>query len=101
MWEAWAVAKLHWGDFQHDGLQYVLRFQETSGKSREISVRHDLEGIILDYADVAGIAGEAKESPLFWASNGRSRKLAGKGPSTSERTHHGYSCSITDARIPA
>ena len=31
-------------DFQHDGAQYVLRFQEKGGKSREIPVRHDLEG---------------------------------------------------------
>src|SRR5262249_23337680 len=37
---AGAVAKLRLGDFQHDGTQYVLRFQEKGGKSREIPVRH-------------------------------------------------------------
>ena len=42
---AGAVAKLRLGDFQHDGTQYVLRFQEKGGKSREIPVRHDLEGL--------------------------------------------------------
>ena len=73
-----AVAKLRLGDFQDDGQQYVLRFQEKSGKSREIPVRHDLEGIILAYVDAAGIAGEPKDTPLFRASNGRSRKLASK-----------------------
>src|SRR4051794_4353189 len=43
---AGAVAKLRLGDFQHDGTQSVLRFQEKGGKSREIPVRHDLEGYI-------------------------------------------------------
>jgi site-specific recombinase XerD len=75
---AGAVAKLRLGDFQHDGSQYVLRFQEKGGKSREIPVRHDLEGFILAYVDAAGLAGEAKDTPLFRASNGRSRKLAAK-----------------------
>lgn len=41
---AGAVAGLRLGDFQHDGAQYVLRFREKGGKSREIPVRHDLEG---------------------------------------------------------
>jgi hypothetical protein len=59
------VAKLRLDDFQHDGSQYVLRFQEKGGKSREIPVRHDLEGFILAYVDAAGLAGEAKDSPRF------------------------------------
>src|SRR5271165_785375 len=76
---AGAVAKLRLQDFQHDGQQYVLRFQvKGGGKSREIPVRHDLEGFILAYVEAAGIAGEAKDSPLFRASNGRSRKLTAR-----------------------
>ena len=55
---AGAVAKLRLRDFQHDGEQYVLRFQEKGGKSREIPVRHELEGYILAYLDAAGIAAE-------------------------------------------
>jgi site-specific recombinase XerD len=62
---AGAVARLRLGDFQHDGTQYVLRFQEKGGKSREIPVRHDLEGFIRTYLDAAGIAGEPKDRPLF------------------------------------
>jgi site-specific recombinase XerD len=62
---AGAVAKLRLGDFQHDGMQFVLRFQEKGGKSREIPVRHDLEGYIRAYLDAAGIAGEGKDQPLF------------------------------------
>jgi integrase/recombinase XerD len=75
---AGAVAKLRLGDFQNDGSQYVLRFQEKGGKSREIPVRHDLEGFILAYVDAAGIGSEAKDTPLFRASNGRSRTLTAK-----------------------
>ena len=72
-----AVAKLRVGDFQHDGTQYVPRFREKGGKSREIPVRHDLERCILAYVGAAGRAGVAKESPLCRASNGRSRTLTG------------------------
>jgi hypothetical protein len=43
------------GDFQHDRTQYVLRFQEKGGKSREIPVRHDLEGFVPAHVDSAGL----------------------------------------------
>jgi integrase/recombinase XerD len=42
---AGAIAKLRLQDFQHDGEQHVLRFQEKGGKSREIPVRLELNGI--------------------------------------------------------
>ena len=76
---AGAVAKLRLGDFQFDGMQFSLRFQEKGGKSREIPVRHDLEGFIRAYLEAAGIAEEAKDRPLFRAGNGRAKKLTGKG----------------------
>ena len=79
---AGAVAKLRLGDFRSDGTQYVLRFQEKGGKSREIPVRHDLEGFILAYVEAAGIAGDGKDTPLFRASNGRTRTLTGKAMSS-------------------
>jgi integrase/recombinase XerD len=77
-----AVARLRLGDFQFDGGQYVLRFQEKGGKSREIPVRHDLEGFIRAYLDVAGIGVEAKDSPLFRAGNGRTKRLTGNAMSS-------------------
>ncbi len=43
---AGAAAKLRLGDFQNEGTQYVLRFQEKGGKSREIPVRQGLSGLI-------------------------------------------------------
>ena len=77
-----AAAKLRLQDFQCDGTQYVLRFQEKGGKSREIPVRHDLEGFIRAYLDAAGIADEAKDSPLFRAGNGRTRRLTANAMSS-------------------
>ena len=75
---AGAVAKLRLGDFRSDGTQYMLRFQEKGGKSREIPVRHDLEGFLTAYVEAAGIAGDAKDTPLFQASNGRTRRLTSR-----------------------
>jgi integrase/recombinase XerD len=70
---AGAMAKLQLGDFQKDGQQYVLRFQEKGGQSREIPVRHDLEGFLLAYVDAAGIAGMPKIRRCF------RRRTAGRG----------------------
>jgi integrase/recombinase XerD len=94
-----AVARLRLGDFQYDGQQYVLRFLEKGGKSREIPVRHDLEVLILAYVNAAGFAGEAKESPLFQASNGRTRKLSGKAM-TSKRICEIVKRRLKDAGLP-
>src|SRR4051812_20601339 len=66
-----AVAKLAVKNLVHDGSQYTLRFSEKGGKSREIPVRHDLEGFLLDYVRAAGIA----EGPLFRTANRRTKTL--------------------------
>ena len=50
-----AVAKLRRGNFYHAGDQWTLHFDEKGGKSREIPVRHDLEQIIFEYLDAAGL----------------------------------------------
>jgi integrase/recombinase XerD len=95
-----AVAKLRLGDFQHDGQQYVLVFQEKGGKSREIPVRHDLEGFILAYVDVAGIGGDAKDTPLFRMGNGRTRKLSGTAM-TSKRICELVKRRLKDVGLPS
>jgi site-specific recombinase XerD len=97
---AGALAKLRLSDFQDDGTQYVLRFQEKGGKSREIPVRHDLEGFILAYVDAAGIAGEGKDTPLFRASNGRTRKLTANAM-TSKRICELVKRRLKDAGLPS
>jgi integrase/recombinase XerD len=95
-----AVAKLRLGDFQHDGQQYVLRFLEKGGKSREIPVRHDLEGFILAYVEAAGIGGDAKDTPLFRMGNGRTRKLSGTAM-TSKRICELVKRRLKDAGLPS
>jgi integrase/recombinase XerD len=62
---AGAVAKLRQKDLTHDGTQYSLRFAEKGGKQREIPVRHDLQGFILDYLKVASPEAVAPTTPLF------------------------------------
>ena len=73
-----AVAKLRLADFQHDGSQYVLRFSEKGGKSREIPVRHDLERYILEYVEAAGIRDEPKEGPLLRTAMKRTKSLTNR-----------------------
>ncbi len=79
---AGAVAKLRLGDFQGEGTQYVLRFQEKGGKSREIPVRHDLEADIRAYLAAAGISAEAKDRPLFRSTLRRTKQLTGNSLTT-------------------
>jgi site-specific recombinase XerD len=79
----------------------VLRFQEKGGKSREIPVRHDLEGMILAYIEAAGIGNQAKDSPLFRAgTNGTAKKLTGN-PLTSKRICELVKRRLKDAGLPS
>jgi integrase/recombinase XerD len=96
-----AVAKLRLGDLQHDGEQYVLRFQEKGGKSREIPVRLDLQRCILAYVEAAGIAGDAKDRPLFRASDGKSRKRLSDRPLDSDRIGDLVKRRLKDAGLPS
>jgi site-specific recombinase XerD len=97
---AGAVAKLRLGDFQHDGTQHVLRFAEKGGKSREIPVRHDLEGYIRAYLDAAGIAGENKDRPLFRSTLGTTKRLTGN-PLTGNYVLRMVKRRLKDARLPS
>lgn len=96
---AGAVAKLRLGDFQHDGSQYVLRFQEKGGKSREIPVRHDLEGYIRAYLDAAGIVGENKDRPLFRSTLGTTKRLTAN-PLTANDVLRMVKRRLRDAGLP-
>jgi integrase/recombinase XerD len=48
------VAKLKRGSFYQGGDQWMLRFEEKNGKSREIPVRHDLERTLAGYLSALG-----------------------------------------------
>jgi integrase/recombinase XerD len=74
---AGAITKLRLQDFRHDGEQYVLRFQEKGGKSREIPARLELQREILAYLSAAGIGGDAKDRPLFRSVVRKTKQLTG------------------------
>jgi site-specific recombinase XerD len=62
---AGALAKLRISHFYDAGDQYQLHFQDKRGKSREIPVRHDLEGLLKEYIAMAGLEDEPPDTPLF------------------------------------
>src|SRR5260370_7436371 len=72
---AGAVAKLRRGSFYNAGDQQMLHFDEKGGKSREIPVRHDLEQMIFEYIDAAGIRNSPKDTPLFRTAYRRTGQL--------------------------
>lgn len=72
---AGAVARLRRQDLIHDGSQYLLRFAEKGGKSREIPVRHDLQLMLLDYLKAAGLVDAPKDSPLLRTATGKTKRL--------------------------
>jgi len=72
---AGAIAKLRLKHLIHDGSQWTLRFEEKGGKSREIPVRHDLQGFLLDYIESAGFQGAPGDLPLFHSAYRTSGRL--------------------------
>jgi integrase/recombinase XerD len=72
---AGAVAKLKRKHFAYDGTQWTLRFDEKGGKSREIPVRHDLQGFILAYLGTDALNMAGPDSPLFRTAYRRSDHL--------------------------
>jgi hypothetical protein len=66
-----AVARLTIRSLTHDGSQHSPRFSEKGGKSRDIPVRHDLEGFLLAYVQAADIT----DGTLFRTANRRSKTL--------------------------
>jgi site-specific recombinase XerD len=72
-----AVAKLRRADYYRDERQHCLRLEEKGGKSREIPVRHDLEGFIGEYIAAAGTADDS--TPLFRSAIRKTKRLANVG----------------------
>jgi site-specific recombinase XerD len=70
-----AVAKLQRQNFYESGDQYCLRFADKGGKSREIPVRHDLQGFLFQYVAAAGLNESDKSSPLFRTTVRRTKRL--------------------------
>ena len=83
-----AAAKLRRRDFYFVGEQWSLRFHEKGGKSREIPVRHDLQGYLsaplAAYLDVAGLRDAPKNSPLFRTAIRKEKRLTQKALTTND-----------------
>jgi site-specific recombinase XerD len=79
-----AVAGLKRGSLAHDGSQWLLRFEEKGGKSREIPVRHDLETTLLAWLDAAGLRNASKDAPLFRSAIGKTGLLSDNAPTAGD-----------------
>ena len=76
-----AIAKLQVKNLYSAGSQWMLHFDEKGGKSREIPVRHDLQEVIFDYFEAAGIeyGKEEKPHPLFRSLLRKEKRFSGNG----------------------
>lgn len=78
-----AVAQLRCKDFYDTGDQFCLRFAEKGGKSREIPVRHNLQGFCQEYL-VTAHGGLPSESLLFRTAVRRTKQLTNYGMTPSD-----------------
>ena len=74
---AGAVASIRRGSLYNSGEQWMLHFDEKGGKSREIPVRHDLEQMLFEYIDAAGLRKAGNDTPLFRTAYRKSGHLTG------------------------
>ena len=79
-----AVARLRHTDFFELSGQYAFRFLEKNGKSREIPVRHDLQGHVLDYVSAGRFLGAKGDMPLFRTAAGRTKRLTENGMTSND-----------------
>ncbi len=94
-----AVASIRRGDFYYAGQQWMLHLGEKGGKSREIPVRHDLEAIILEYIDAAGLRDVPPKTALFQSAFRRQRTLTGK-PVTGDDIYRMMKRRLKDFELP-
>ena len=71
-------------DFYDTGDQHCLHFVDKGGKSREIPVRHDLQGILFSYLAAADLGNADGASPLFRSADGRTGRLTDRPVSTGD-----------------
>jgi len=81
---AGAVAKLRREDFYSVDTQFMLHFDEKGGKSREIPVRYDLQGVLFEYMDAAALRDAPRKSPLFRTAVRRENRLTNRGMSPND-----------------
>src|SRR5208337_1399525 len=72
-----AAVSMRVEDYFPQGKRWWLRLHEKGGKHHEMPVHHTLEEYLDAYIEAAGIKGEPK-SPLFRASNGKTKILSNR-----------------------
>jgi site-specific recombinase XerD len=66
------------------GDQYCLRLTEKGTKLREIPVRHDLRGFLLEYIEAARLENSVSDSPFFRTTIRRTKTLTANGMNTGD-----------------
>ena len=95
-----AVAKLQRRNFYESGDQFVLRFAEKRGKSREIPVRHDLQQFLFEYLDAAQLCDAVADTPLFRSTIRRTKQLTYRGMTAGDMGRM-VKRRMSDAGLPA
>ncbi len=70
-------------DYYTNGKRWWIRLHEKGGKFHEVPVHHTAEEYLDAHLD-AGETRDAKKTPLFRTTRGRSRKLTANGMQESE-----------------
>lgn len=79
-----AVSKLRRQDFFDIGDQYCLRLVEKGTKLREIPVRHDLRGFMLDFIEASPWDAPTKDTPLFRTTIRQTKQLTDRAMTTGD-----------------
>jgi integrase/recombinase XerD len=74
-----AVARLRAKDLTNEGDQWVLAFNDKGGKHRKVPVRHDLQKVLLDYMNAAGIVPGEGTEPIFRTAVPKKQQLTTRG----------------------
>lgn len=94
-----AVSRLRRGDFYDLGDQYCLRLTEKGTKQREIPVRHDLRGFLLQYLAAGQLDCSDRASPFFCTTRRRTKQLTTSGMSTGDMSRM-LKRRLADAGLP-
>lgn len=94
-----AVARLRLKDFLHEGDQWVLSFNDKGGKHRKVPVRHDLQLVLRDYMNAAGIDSSEKTAPIFRTALPKKKQLT-NNPMTDNDMQRMFKRRILAAGLP-
>ncbi|MEZ6131221.1 MAG: tyrosine-type recombinase/integrase [Planctomycetaceae bacterium] len=95
-----AIARLRRGDYYANDEQYCLRMIEKGTQFREIPVRHNLRGFVLDYITAACLEYSEKHTPLFRTTIRKTKTLTQNGMTTRDMARM-LKRRLADAGLPS